>query len=159
MTTLSSQVQQCLETNILPYWINKVQDPDGGFYGRVDGHDNVHPEAERGAVLNARILWAFSAAYRVLHKPEYLAAAENAYRYVTRHFIDPDFGGVYWSVDCHGKALDPKKQTMPSASPSMASPSMPALRAPKRVSRRLPSSFVTSRRMPTTKNIMVISKH
>ena len=111
MTTLSSQVQQCLETNILPYWINKVQDPDGGFYGRVDGHDNVHPDAERGAVLNARILWAFAAAYRVLHKPEYLAAADNAYDYVTRHFIDPDFGGVYWSVDCHGGALDTKKQT------------------------------------------------
>lgn len=111
MLSLSSQVQQCLETNILPYWINKVQDPAGGFYGRVDGHDLVHPDAARGAVLNARILWAFAAAYRVLRKAEYLAAAEHAYDYVTRHFIDPDYGGVYWSVDSRGQILDAKKQT------------------------------------------------
>ena len=31
------------------------------------------PEAEKGAILNARILWTFSAAYRLLKRPEYLA--------------------------------------------------------------------------------------
>ena len=47
----------CSENNILNYWIHKVKDEEnGGFYGRVDGNDQVHPEAEKGAVMNARIL-------------------------------------------------------------------------------------------------------
>lgn len=67
METLKKEMKQCLEDNILRYWIDKVTDKEhGGYYGRVDGHDKVHPEAEKGAILNGRILWAFSAAYRVM---------------------------------------------------------------------------------------------
>lgn len=109
---LKDEVRQCLTENILPYWINKVEDHEnGGFYGRVDGHDTVHPEAEKGAILNARILWAFSAAYRVLGKKEYLDAATRAKDYVLQHFIDKEYGGVYWSLDCKGNPVDDKKQT------------------------------------------------
>lgn len=53
-------MKDVLENNILNYWIHKVKDEEnGGFYGQVDGNDRVHPEAEKGAVMNARILWAF----------------------------------------------------------------------------------------------------
>lgn len=61
--------------------------------------------------MNARILWAFSAAYRVLKKPEYLEAATRAKEYVRDHFLDKEHGGVYWSVDYKGYPLDTKKQT------------------------------------------------
>ena len=37
-------------------------------------------EAEKGAILNARILWTFSAAYRLLRRPEYLETATRAKR-------------------------------------------------------------------------------
>ena len=112
MEELKKQFRKCLETNILNYWIDKVTDNEhGGYYGRVDGHDTVHPEAEKGAILNARILWAFSAAYRVLRKPEYLKAAERARDYIFDHFIDKEYGGVFWSVDYKGQPLDTKKQT------------------------------------------------
>ena len=71
MENLKKAMKDVLENNILNYWIHKVKDEEnGGFYGRVDGNDQVHPEAEKGAVMNARILWAFSAAYRVLKKPD-----------------------------------------------------------------------------------------
>lgn len=106
------EVRQCLTGNILPYWIDKVEDHEnGGFYGRIDGHDIVHSKAEKGAILNARILWAFSAAYRVLKKAEYLEAATRAKDYILQHFIDYEFGGVYWSLDYKGNPLDVKKQT------------------------------------------------
>ncbi len=50
MEELKKQFRKCLETNILNYWIDKVTDNEhGGYYGRVDGHDTVHPEAEKGA--------------------------------------------------------------------------------------------------------------
>ena len=112
METLKKEMKQCLEDNILRYWIDKVTDKEhGGYYGRVDGHDQVHPEAEKGAILNGRILWAFSAAYRVLKKQEYLDAATRAKDYILAHFIDKEYGGVYWSLDCEGKPLDTKKQT------------------------------------------------
>ena len=109
--TMKDEMQDVLVNNILRFWLDKMTDHvNGGFFGRMDGHHQLHPEAEKGAILNARILWAFSAAYRVLQKPEYLEAATRAKDYFTAHFIDPEHGGVYWSVDCMGKPLDTKKQ-------------------------------------------------
>jgi len=110
-TELKRQVQDELEHNILPFWLNKMTDrTHGGFYGRIDGHDNIVADAEKGAILNARILWSFAAAFRVLHKAEYLEAAEMAKRYIIDHFYDPVYGGVYWNVDTEGKPKDTKKQ-------------------------------------------------
>ena len=112
MENLKLTMKDILENNILNYWIDRVTDHEnGGYYGRVDGHENVHPQAEKGAIMNARILWAFSAAYRVLKKPEYLEAATRAKEYVRDHFLDKEHGGVYWSVDYKGYPLDTKKQT------------------------------------------------
>lgn len=105
------EMQDVLENNILPFWLEKMQDNEnGGFYGRIDGSGVLHPDAEKGAILNARILWSFSAAYRVLQKGEYLEAATRAKDYLIEHFIDPEYGGVYWSVDYKGEPLDIKKQ-------------------------------------------------
>lgn len=105
-------VRELLEENILKYWIEKVTDHEnGGYLGRVDGHDIVHSHAPKGAVQNARILWAFSAAYRVLGKAEYLDAATRALDYFLDNFIDKEQGGVFWSLDYMGKPLDTKKQT------------------------------------------------
>ena len=108
---LKQEMQDVLESNILRFWLDKMQDHEnGGFYGRIDGQGVLHPEAEKGAILNARILWSFSAAYRVLGNPEYLEAATRAKDYLIDHFIDKEYGGVYWSVDYQGHPLDTKKQ-------------------------------------------------
>lgn len=110
-TAMKREMQEVLQQNILRFWLDKMQDGErGGFYGRIDGHGQLHADAEKGAILNARILWAFSAAYRVLGNKEYLEAAQRARQYLVAHFIDPDYGGVYWSVDCEGRPLDTKKQ-------------------------------------------------
>ena len=104
-------MQDVLMGNILPFWLEKTIDREnGGFYGRIDGHGVLHKEAEKGAILNARILWTFSAAYRVLRKPEYLKAATRAKDYVIAHFYDKEFGGTYWSLDYLGQPKDTKKQ-------------------------------------------------
>ena len=97
---MKQEMQDVLQNNILRFWLDKMQDREhGGFYGRMDGEGVLHPEAEKGAILNARILWSFSAAYRVLGNQEYLDAATRAKDYILEHFIDPEYGGVYWSVD------------------------------------------------------------
>ena len=108
---MKQEVQDVLQTNILPFWIDKMIDRENrGFYGRIDGHGVLHPDAEKGAILNARILWTFSAAYRVLKRPEYLAAATRAKDYILEHFYDKEFGGIYWSLDYLGRPKDTKKQ-------------------------------------------------
>ena len=108
---MRAEMQDVLENNILRFWLDQMQDREnGGFYGRMDGHMQLYPQAEKGAILNARILWSFSAGYRVLGKQEYLDAATRAKDYVIQHFIDPEQGGVFWSVDYLGRPNDTKKQ-------------------------------------------------
>lgn len=108
---MRKEMQDVVENNILRFWMEKMVDHEnGGFYGRIDGQEVLHADAEKGAILNARILWSFSAAYRVLGNPEYLKMATYAKEYFMAHFLDKEYGGVYWSVDYKGNPLNTRKQ-------------------------------------------------
>lgn len=107
---LRDEMLSCLEQNILPFWIHFQDEENGGFYGRMTGDGVIDKEASKGGILNARILWSFSASYRVLGKPEYLAAATRAKDYILEHFLDPVYGGTYWELDYKGNPIDTKKQ-------------------------------------------------
>ena len=109
--TLKAEVRDVLEHNILNFWLDKMVDEEnGGFYGQMTGEGEIVKTADKGGILNARILWSFSAAYRVLHKQEYLEAATRAKDYIIAHFIDKEYGGTYWSLDYKGQPKDTKKQ-------------------------------------------------
>lgn len=99
-----------LQENILPYWLRLQDQENGGFYGQVRGDETLVPQANKGGILNARILWTFSAAYRVLGRPEYLEAATRARDYILEHFVDNELGGTYWELDYQGRPVDTKKQ-------------------------------------------------
>ena len=109
---LKASAKDVLVNNILRFWSERMVDTEhGGFYGRIDGHDILHPEAEKGAVLNARILWTFASATRILHRMPYRILAARAKDYLLTRFIDHQYGGVYWSLNADGSPLDTKKQT------------------------------------------------
>ncbi len=109
--TLKAEVQDVLENNILDFWLsNMIDDEHGGFYGQMTGDGQLVKDADKGGILSARILWAFSAAYRVLGDPEYLMAATLIKDYIIEYFYDNEFGGTYWSVDYLGNPKDTKKQ-------------------------------------------------
>lgn len=111
ISTLKQEMQEVLTANILPYWMNRMVDEQhGGFYGRITGTEELMPQAEKGAILHARILWTYAAAYRLLHRSEYLAMATRAKAYIIDRFLDRDFGGIYWSLNYKGEPLDTKKQ-------------------------------------------------
>jgi len=96
---------------ILSWWMQKTIDEDhGGFVGKIDHDNKIYPGATKGSVLNSRILWTFSSAYNLTRDHEYLKIAERAFHYIAEHFIDKEFGGVYWSVDFAGKPFDTRKQ-------------------------------------------------
>jgi cellobiose epimerase len=108
---LRFEAESELKTNILPFWMDKMPDSlNDGFYGRIEGNGTVHPGADKGCVLNARILWTFSSAYRILKNPEYLKVAEKSKDYLFKYFFDKEYGGVYWLVDNKGKMKEGKKQ-------------------------------------------------
>lgn len=106
-----NEFSKILTENILPFWIDKMQDHEnGGFYGRMDGNGRLYPKANKGAVLHARILWTFSAAYRVLGNEKYRLIADNTFDYICQYFIDKEYGGTFWELDYLGNPVDTKKQ-------------------------------------------------
>ncbi|WP_247237798.1 AGE family epimerase/isomerase [Telluribacter sp. SYSU D00476] len=105
-----TEVEQELRS-ILDFWKSRSIDiAQGGFVGRLDYLGAVHPEAEKGCVLNARILWSFAAAYNHGGDPVCYLLAERAYHYMQNYFRDWTHGGVYWSVDAAGAPLNRRKQ-------------------------------------------------
>jgi len=108
---LKKEVEHTLTQNILPFWISRMVDTEqGGFHGCISGKGEIVSGAPKGAIMNARILWTFSSAYRLLHKAEYLEIATRAKREIIDNFYDPVYGGVFWSIQANGTPLDTKKQ-------------------------------------------------
>jgi cellobiose epimerase len=97
--------------SILQYWMLYTPDEkQGGFIGRVDENDKPHPEAPKGLVLNSRILWTFSAAWRSTGHRDYRPIADRAYDYLVASFFDQTSGGAWWSLEARGRPLDTRKR-------------------------------------------------
>lgn len=110
LRTYRQEVKHELE-NILAYWMKyTIDEENGGFYGKIENDNTTHKDAPKGLVLNSRILWTFSSAYNQTNNQVYLTIADRAYNYIINFFIDKDYGGAYWSVDCKGNPDDTKKQ-------------------------------------------------
>ena len=104
------QLKAELTGNILPFWMTHAVDGvNGGFYGALTNDLEVHNEVPRSAILCARILWTYATAYRRLGDREYLLMARRAYDYLKGVFLDPEYGGLYWTVDYQGKAVFTRK--------------------------------------------------
>ena len=110
LETLGEELHHELTRNILPYWIQLRDRKYGGYYGRVTGKEELIKEAPKGAVLQSRILWTFSAAARVLRDTQYLPHATYAKDFLLEKMYDREYGGVFWSVDHKGNLADPRKQ-------------------------------------------------
>jgi len=110
LLSLKNEITENLTSNLLPYWSSKMIDTiNGGFYGRVDASEQVHPDSEKGGILNARLLWTFSSAYRVLGDTLYLKLADRAKDYIMTYFIDREYGGGYNTVKANGEPGDTRK--------------------------------------------------
>lgn len=110
LTTYRKEVRDELY-RILHYWQqHTVDEKNGGFLGALNNDNEVLPDSPKGGVLNARILWTFSAAYRYDRQHEWLQLADRAYDYLKTCFRDKEYGGIYWSVTAGGKPLEDRKQ-------------------------------------------------
>lgn len=97
--------------NIGRWWLTYAPDQHGGgFHGEIAADNTPVPGAEKGLVMNARILWFFSEAAQFRGNADYRLAAERAYRYLQDYFYDARHGGYYWSVNADGSPGRDKKQ-------------------------------------------------
>ena len=116
MDALSSELRAELVDRILPYWIERTPDhAHGGFIGRIDGEDRVVPDAPKSVILNTRLLWSFSAASRILRRPDLLEWADRAKAYLDDRFWDSRHGGLYWMLDHTGAVFSNKKHVYAQA--------------------------------------------
>lgn len=104
------QLLQELIGNILPFWMTHLPDKQrGGFYGALTNDLRPLNHVPRSAVLCARLLWTYAAAFRRLKDERYLPTARRAYDYLTGVFWDDRYEGVYWQVDADGRPIQDRK--------------------------------------------------
>jgi len=104
------EAERMVRENILPFWQGIVDKENGGFYGEADFYGRVNKDADKGCILNSRILWTFSAAYRIFADEAYSTCAAHARDFLSSAFLDKEYGGLYWLVDKKGSPLNTRKQ-------------------------------------------------
>ncbi len=107
---IRESVRSQMEEKILPFWKRMKDAENGGFYSFMDENLRLDKTADKGCILNSRILWTFSDAARILKKEDLREYAVQAYHFLDC-FMDPENGGVYWSVTYDGKPADSTKHT------------------------------------------------
>ncbi|HOO07111.1 MAG TPA: AGE family epimerase/isomerase [Ruminococcus sp.] len=108
---LALKAKTVLDKQIVPFW-TALKDPDfGGFYGQMDFDLTLQKTADKGVILQSRILWFFSELAMLTKSKKHIVAANHAFRFIAEHCFDDEFGGVYWSVTHDGKPSDTTKHT------------------------------------------------
>lgn len=104
--------EDLLHGSIFPFWQKyTIDEENGGFYGAVTTDMQIHKDAPKGLVLNARLLWTFAGAYRIFGDPAYKALADRAFEYIKTYFWDEKNGGGFWMLNADGTVLDDTKMT------------------------------------------------
>ncbi len=113
---LRKELDAELRGHILRYWSDHAVDSEhGGFIGRIDSHNRKVEFAHKGAILNTRILWTYSAVHGMFNDSHSRELAGRAYAYIERYFRDGEHGGLYWLLDHLGTPSDTKKHTYAQA--------------------------------------------
>jgi mannobiose 2-epimerase len=108
---IRDRIAEELKADILPFWIQNTLDHEhGGFIPRLTNDLKPNWHGPKGLILNARILWTFSAVHRFEASTVSREMACKAYDYLARYFEDRDFGGVYWFLNPQGQVIDDSKK-------------------------------------------------
>ncbi|MBO6298204.1 MAG: AGE family epimerase/isomerase [Lachnospiraceae bacterium] len=105
------EVKKELTENIIPFWRGLRDNENGGYYGYISYGLDLDKKAEKGCILNNRIVWFFSNAYMLLKDSALLDEAKHGYAFLRDHCLDRENGGVYWSMSYDGKPADTTKHT------------------------------------------------
>ena len=102
--------------NILKFWGNNtIDEENGGFIGQIYSNMTKNPKADKGVIVNARITWAYSAAYIYTGNYEYLKLATRAYNYLLTKFYNHQNDGVSFMNDYKGYPTDDRNLVIADA--------------------------------------------
>lgn len=108
---LHEELSEHLKNDLIPFWKNLRDNTYGGYYGWLGSDLVLDKKAEKGCILNSRILWFFSNAYLLLRDESLLKEASHAFCFMKEHCIDREYGGVYWSLNYDRTVKDSTKHT------------------------------------------------
>ena len=97
--------------NIADWWIdNAIDTKNGGYFGEISHTCNPISDADKGLVLNARILWFFSEAAQRIDDDRYKQAAVRAFEFIESYFKDSVNRGYWWRLNHLGDPTSTRKQ-------------------------------------------------
>lgn len=111
MERIADAAKRTLTNKLLPFWQGLRDETYGGYFGYMDFDLALDKKAEKGCILNSRILWFFSQAAMILKDDSLIPYARHAYDFLQERCVDRERGGVYWSVTYDGQPLDDTKHT------------------------------------------------
>lgn len=111
MQRIATAAEEMLRNRLLPFWKALRDEEHGGYYGYMDFDHRLDKGAEKGCILNSRILWFFSEAAGALGDDSLIPYARHAYEFLRERGLDREWGGVYWSLTYDGRPLDETKHT------------------------------------------------
>lgn len=109
--SMKDEIRDHLVSDIIPFWKGLRDDEYGGYYGYLSYDLKLDKKAEKGCILNSRIMWFFSNAYTLLKDKTLLDEADHGYAFLKDYCIDSENGGIYWSMNYDGTPLDTTKHT------------------------------------------------
>jgi cellobiose epimerase len=108
---LRDSIEQELRSNLLPFWRERSLDHvHGGFVAEMANDGSLNASASKGLILNARLLWTFSALYRELADMRDLALARRAFDCLETCFRDREYSGYVWHIGQDGSVQDSSKK-------------------------------------------------
>ena len=90
---------------VLHIWEERSFDRERKIFWTLGCDNKPLRDGRRSAVLMARILWAYSAAYELVKKDEWKELADLAFSDLYEHYRDQKNGGVYEMLDRDGEPL------------------------------------------------------
>lgn len=111
LNCFSQRVSDQLFGHLLPFWCEVAVDhQQGGWMGWISNDLQTDRRQPKGLILNARLLWTFSAVHQARPDKLYRQMADRAFDYVMTRFWDEQHGGAFWCLDDTGHVLDDSKK-------------------------------------------------
>lgn len=108
---LACHAEAHLLNHLLPFWCGPAVDHENGGWMAWLANDLTPDRTQpKGVIVHSRILWAFSAGYRVHPRPEFAAMARRADDFLLGKFWDAESGGLFWRLNDRAERLDDSKK-------------------------------------------------
>ncbi|MEK7782282.1 MAG: AGE family epimerase/isomerase [Verrucomicrobiota bacterium] len=108
---LATKLRAHLFGHIMPFWCGPaLDDINGGWMACLANDLTPDRTQPKGLIVNARILWAFSAVHQAKPDAQYRQMANRAFDFIINRFWDAKHGGAFWRLDDTGKVLDDSKK-------------------------------------------------